>query len=296
MHQSSYHGVVAALSRKARGPGLGAAAFGARLLLAFALPSHVFAHDAHPPAQPETAAVVDEAPFLKENDAAMTKLMNDMAIKPTGNVDRDFVAMMAPHHQGAIDMAQAELQYGRNKKLLRIAQEIVVEQLQEIAAMRLAIGELASPTWVTNEAHDAPAAAPSHKANLGGDAPFVSRSNAAMDKMMTDMAVKPTGDVDHDFVAMMVPHHQGAIDMAQAELQYGQNPQLKTIAQEIIVDQMQEIALMRLVLGEPLPPSMSSRTQASSGAMQSAPPHESDANQRQIRMSAPMQMAPARTY
>src|ERR1700751_4074132 len=128
------------------------------------------------------------------------------------------------------------------------------------------------------------------------EAAFLKENDAAMTKMMNDMAAKPTGDVDHDFVAMMVPHHQGAIDMAQAELQYGQNPQLKTIAQEIIVDQMQEIALMRLVLGEPLPPSMSSPTQASSGAMQSAPPHESDANQTQMRMSAAMQMAPARTH
>jgi uncharacterized protein (DUF305 family) len=240
-------------------------------------------------------AATAEAPFLAENDAAMDKMMADMAIRPSGDVDRDFVAMMVPHHQGAIDMAQAELQHGRNQKLLRIAQEIVVEQLQEIAAMRLAIGEPASPTWVTNGAHDAPAAAPSHKANPGGDAPFVSRSNAAMDKMMTDMAVKPMGDVDHDFVAMMVPHHQGAIDMAQAELQYGQNPQLKTIAQEIIVDQMQEIALMRLALGEPLPPSTSSPTQATSGAMQSAP-HESDAKQTQMRMSAAMQISPALTH
>ena len=95
---------------------------------------------------------------------------------------------------------------------------------------------------------------------------------------MTDMAVKSTGDVDHDFVAMMVPHHQGAIDMAQAELQYGQNPQLKTIAQEIIVDQMQEIALMRLALREPLPPSISSPTLASSVAMHSTAPRKSDAD------------------
>src|ERR1700757_3568718 len=245
---------------------------------------------------PAAVAANAEGPFLALNETAMNKMMAGMAVKPTRDADRDFVAMMVPHHQGALDMAQAELQFGHNQKLLRIAQEIVVEQLQEIAAMRLAIGEPASPTWVTNTAHDAPAAAPSHKANLGGDAPFVSRSNAAMDKMMTDMAVKPTGDVDHDFVAMMVPHHQGAIDMAQAELQYGQNPQLKTIAQEIIVDQMQEIALMRLVLGEPLPPSMSSPTQASSGAMQSAPPHESDANQAQMQMSPSMPMASARTH
>jgi uncharacterized protein (DUF305 family) len=240
------------------------------------------------PAQTASA----EAPFLAEDDVAMNKMMADMAVKPTGDADRDFVAMMVPHHQGAIDMAQAELQYGHNQKLLRIAQEIVVEQLQEIAAMRLAIGEPASPTWVTDGAHEAPAPL---KAAPDSDAAFISRSNAAMDKMMTDMAVKSTGDVDHDFVAMMVPHHQGAIDMAQAELRYGQNPQLKTVAQEIIVDQMQEIALMRLALGEPLPQSVSSPTQAFSGAMQTSPAHESDANQTQVGMSPAMQMAPTRS-
>src|SRR5258708_19034554 len=46
-----------------------------------------------------------EAPFLAENDAAMAKMMNEMTVQPTGDVDRDFVAMMVPHHQGAIDMA-----------------------------------------------------------------------------------------------------------------------------------------------------------------------------------------------
>jgi uncharacterized protein (DUF305 family) len=243
---------------------------------------------------PAAVAANAEGPFLALNETAMNKMMAGMAVKPTRDADRDFVAMMMPHHQGAIDMAQAELQFGHNQKLLRIAQEIVVEQLQEIAAMRLAIGEPASPTWLTNTAHDAPAAAPPQKAAPGSDAAFVSRSNAAMDKMMTDMAVKPTGDVDHDFVTMMVPHHQGAIDMAQAELQYGQSPQLKTIAQEIIVGQMQEITLMRLALGEPLPQSVSSPTQASSGATQPAPAHESDANQTQMRMSPAMQMAPTR--
>ena len=61
MHQPSFRGVVAALSRKAPELGLGAAVFGARLLIAFALPSHVLAHEAHPPAQPATAAVLDAA-------------------------------------------------------------------------------------------------------------------------------------------------------------------------------------------------------------------------------------------
>jgi hypothetical protein len=67
--------------------------------------------------------------------------MNDMAVKPSGDIDRDFVAMMSPHHQGAIDMAISELRYGKNEQLRRIAQEIIVDQLQEIVAMKLAIGE-----------------------------------------------------------------------------------------------------------------------------------------------------------
>jgi Domain of unknown function (DUF305) len=74
----------------------------------------------------------------------MTKMMNDMAIRPTGDTDRDFVAMMSPHHQGAVDMAIIELRYGKNEQLRRIAQEIIVDQMQEIAAMKLAIGEPAT--------------------------------------------------------------------------------------------------------------------------------------------------------
>ena len=144
MHQPSFGDVAAALSGKFPRPGLGTAIFGARLLIAFALPSHVLAHEAHLAAPPATAVAVDEAPFWKENEAAMAKMMNDMAIKPSGDIDSDFVAMMSPHHQGAIDMAISELRYGKNEQLRRIAQEIIVDQMQEIAAMKLAIGEPAT--------------------------------------------------------------------------------------------------------------------------------------------------------
>jgi uncharacterized protein (DUF305 family) len=93
------------------------------------------------------------------------------------------------------------------------------------------------------------------------EAPFISENNAAMDKMMAGMDVKPSGDVDRDFVAMMSAHHQGAIDMALSILKYGHNEQLKRIAQEIIVDQQQEIAAMALAVGQPLPPSVAAPTQ-----------------------------------
>jgi uncharacterized protein (DUF305 family) len=109
---------------------------------------------------------------------------------------------------------------------------------------------------------DQPGAAP--RAKLTAEAPYLAENDAAMTKMMNAMTVKPTGDVDRDFVAMMVPHHQGAIDMALAVLRYGRNEQLKRLAQEIIVTQQQEIAAMRLAVGEPLPPSIPSPTQRSS--------------------------------
>ncbi len=71
-----------------------------------------------------------------------------------------------------------------------------------------------------------------------------------MDEAMTTMDrgmenATMTGDPDHDFAAMMIPHHQGAIDMAKAELLYGKDPVLRRLAQEIIVTQEQEIEVMR---------------------------------------------------
>lgn len=195
-----------------------------------------------------SASTAVEQPFIALNDIAMDRMMADMAIAPSGDIDRDFVAMMVPHHQGAIDMAQAELRYGRNQQLLRISQEIVVTQLQEIAAMRAAIGDGLRPG----------ATAPNPTEKL-----FLNDNDIAMARMMDEMAVKPSGNVDHDFVAMMVPHHQGAIDMARTELRYGHNASLRRICQEIIVDQGQEIVLMRLAAGEALPPPSASPTEFS---------------------------------
>jgi Domain of unknown function (DUF305) len=95
------------------------------------------------------------------------------------------------------------------------------------------------------------------------EAQFLAENTEAMNKMMSDMALKPTGDIDSDFVAMMVPHHQGAIDMALAVLRYGSNAQIRRLAQEIIVTQQQEIVAMRLAVGQPLSPTSSAPAQAS---------------------------------
>ena len=106
-----------------------------------------------------------------------------------------------------------------------------------------------------------PASAQEHP----GEAAFLSENQSAMNKMMAGMAVKPTGDVDRDFVAMMVPHHQGAVDMALAELRYGHNQQLRGLAQEIVANQQREIVAMRRAIGEPSPSSAASPAPETSG-------------------------------
>ena len=58
------------------------------------------------------------------------------------------------------------------------------------------------------------------------------------------------GDVDHDFCTMMIPHHQGAIDMAEAELANGKDPVMRRLAEEIVVDQQSEIQAMQLWLSK----------------------------------------------
>jgi uncharacterized protein (DUF305 family) len=68
---------------------------------------------------------------------------------------------------------------------------------------------------------------------------------ASMKRMMNSMDVKPTGKPDNDFVRMMIPHHQGAIDMTKVELQYGTDPELRQLATDIVAAQEKEIAQMK---------------------------------------------------
>ncbi len=92
------------------------------------------------------AAPAEPDGFPAAVDAAMARMDHDMMQPPSGDADRDFAAMMVPHHQGAIDMAEAELRFGHDPVLRRLAQGIIVEQQQEIAVMRQALAALPSAT------------------------------------------------------------------------------------------------------------------------------------------------------
>jgi len=88
------------------------------------------AHD-HPAVAPESPS-----PFYAEMAEAYATMHRDMTVAPSGDLDRDFLRMMIPHHQGAIDMALLVLKYGRDERVKRLAQSIVVQQGEEITYMR----------------------------------------------------------------------------------------------------------------------------------------------------------------
>jgi uncharacterized protein (DUF305 family) len=98
-------------------------------------PSRAAAHDMEPPARAGAGAVGAET-FQSSMDEAMRRMDAGMNVPPSGDPDRDFARMMIPHHQGAVDMALAELRFGKDERLRRLAQGIIVEQGQEIALMR----------------------------------------------------------------------------------------------------------------------------------------------------------------
>jgi uncharacterized protein (DUF305 family) len=85
---------------------------------------------------------------------------------------------------------------------------------------------------------------PSDRSTVGkGDWPELM---ASMKKMHIGMeSIDPSGDSDVDFVRLMLPHHQAAIDMAKTELMHRKDPEMRRLAQEIIADQQSEIELMQ---------------------------------------------------
>jgi uncharacterized protein (DUF305 family) len=100
---------------------------------------------------------------------------------------------------------------------------------------------LVTPAWSQNSSH----ANHTHQAS----SEFGRLMSAAMDKMHEEMAAPPqTGDPDRDFLAKMIPHHAGAVEMARLVLIYGRDPLVRQLAEEIIAGQQAEIAGMRVRL------------------------------------------------
>jgi uncharacterized protein (DUF305 family) len=170
-------------------------------------------------------ATSDASPSTKGFETAMSGMMKGMMAPATGKPDLDFVQGMIPHHQGAIDMAKVVLQYGKDPEIKKLAEGVVKAQEGEISAMN---------DWL----------AKTDKAILPQSPESAKANEQAMATMMKNMTGTYTGNADVDFVKGMIPHHQGAIDMAKVALQYAKDPTLLKLATEIVAAQEGEIGFM----------------------------------------------------
>lgn len=144
---------------------------------------------------------------------------------PAGNgTDRAFAAEMIPHHTSAVAMAKLAQERGSSAFVKGLADDIVASQTKEIATLRREDRALAD-----DGVKRGTLGVPSHMMGMDDD-PSMLRSASPFDAA---------------FIKMMIPHHEGAITMAKAELAKGQDPELKALATAIIAAQQREITEMK---------------------------------------------------
>lgn len=178
-------------------------------------------HSGH--VMPNTAGMSPGAKAFTEANAKMHK---DMTIAFSGNADIDFARGMIPHHQGAIDMAEILLRYGKDASVKKLANEIIVAQKKEIAQMQ---------AWLAKNGSQ-PASADS--------AAVIKAFTDVNTRMHKDMTMTFSNNADVDFMKGMVPHHIGAVDMAKVLLRFGKDLELRKLAENVVRTQNEEIALM----------------------------------------------------
>ena len=143
---------------------------------------------------------------------------------PGNATDRAFAAEMVPHHESAVDMAEIALERGESPFVKRLAADIVRTQKAEIETLRREDAELADAGVQKGKL-----GVPGHMMGMDGDTAML----------------KTAEPFDAAFIEMMIPHHEGALVMAEAQLEKGSDPELQTLAREIMAAQKREIADMR---------------------------------------------------
>jgi uncharacterized protein (DUF305 family) len=178
-----------------------------------------------------TACKMDHDMDDMKHDSPYMKIMMDMmtqmdAQAKTQDPDHDYAAQMVLHHEAAIKMAEEELRTGSNQEMKTTAQDIITKQRAEITQFNAFLG--------------------GHQPKQPLVPQFNQLQKTNMDKMMAasdarTIMTKP----DYDFAQLMVDHHQAAIDNSEALLQHGRETTTRTLAQNIITDQRQEIAALQ---------------------------------------------------
>lgn len=153
------------------------------------------------------------------------------------DADVTFAQQMIPHHEQAVEMAEMAEGRADSEEVLSLADDIEAAQGPEIATLQ---------GWLETWGEEVPASGMEHD-DMGHD------SGDAMpgmmdEEQMSDLMAASGADWDQMFLEMMIEHHEGAIEMAELEVDQGKNPDAVALAEEIISDQQAEITQMQQML------------------------------------------------
>lgn len=207
-------------------------------------PRHLLALALAPLALGGTLAACGDSDSTGNKTGDMPGMEHHNETKGTTNataadVDKAFVRQMIPHHQMAVTMAETAQKEAEHKELKTLADAIIASQNKEIDAMRDIAGDLD----VTPDAPMSEGAMGEGK-SMGADAATLGLGMDEMGMSMGMMNLEDADPFDLAFIDEMIPHHEGAIRMAKAQLERGENAELKAISTAIIAAQEKEISDM----------------------------------------------------
>lgn len=190
---------------------------------------------AHPsPNTGSTKSHVDTCQYFNQYKTIYCLMKNKLLDAPiTRNATEDFLYEMIPHHEAAIDLAKNILNYTEDPEVQSLAQSIIKEQTSGILQMKSLLLDLTNATTTPKD----------------DDYEYIKTYEQIIHIMFTKMATPPIScDVNVMFLEEMIPHHEGAIAMAENILQYTTNPQLKEIATQILNTQKAQLPQLQTLL------------------------------------------------
>lgn len=172
------------------------------------------------------------APDATPTSAASTSPATGEAGATHNDADTMFAQMMIVHHEGAIEMADLAIEQAESEEVRSLAEGISAAQGPEIEKMT---------SWLETWGEET---SPMGGMDHGG----MDMDGMSQEEAMAELADLSGADFDRRFLELMIAHHEGAVEMAQAELQDGQDPQALALAEQIVADQEAEIDEMQQLL------------------------------------------------
>lgn len=179
------------------------------------------------------AGCSDDSTTTHTTEHSTTTATSAAASTDFNDADVSFLQMMYPHHAQAVEMAKMVPSHTQNQQLIALAAQVEKAQAPEMQQITDLLAGFGKPAPSATEGHG------------GHDMPGM-----MTDAQMSSLQAANGADFDRQWLEMMIEHHEGAVGMAQTELNAGVNPQTRQLATTIVADQEAEIATMRGMLGQ----------------------------------------------